>query len=297
MVSRLHMTKHHGLGNDFLVVLDERQDRGTAGIGPAEALRWCDRHRGIGADGLIVGHVPDADTGVDVVMELFNADGSVAEISGNGIRCLCQAHLEHRGEPSGSVVIEAAGGRRELTARVGSEPRCLMVRVDMGPVSDIGPIDASAVVPDAVHVGSASVGNPHLVIDLGDPALVRDADVIAIGSQIDRRTPGGINVHLVAATGASALEIRHFERGAGATQACGSGATVAATLMSRWGLVEPRVEVSMPGGTAVVDVASSTTSSAFLEGPTVHIAEITVERDPAEFAANGGRRATGSRRG
>ena len=103
MTEPLRLSKHHGLGNDFVVALEARNPGLVAGAGLAVAL--CDRHRGIGADGMFFGLAPGVDD-VDLRMVLFNADGSEAEISGNGIRCLAQAELRRRGEREGTVVVD-----------------------------------------------------------------------------------------------------------------------------------------------------------------------------------------------
>lgn len=280
MTSRLRLSKHHGLGNDFLVVLAALQDGDVALPGASDAVRLCDRHRGIGADGLIVARHPGSD-GADLAMELFNADGSVAEISGNGIRCLAQAELDRRGERSGSIVVDTAAGRRQLTAWDDGDPDALTVRVDMGVVAtyDRLPFDESLLPDVALHVGAASVGNPHLVIDVGAAAAVSEFDIERVGSALDTATTGGINVHVVAVAD-DALVVRHWERGAGMTEACGSGATAAATLMAHWGLAGVRTEVAMPGGSVIVDVPSGEGGSAFLEGPTVKVADIEVRATP-----------------
>ncbi|MFM7069874.1 MAG: diaminopimelate epimerase, partial [Actinomycetes bacterium] len=125
----LQLTKHHGLGNDFLVALE----RDNPNLDPrAEQARvLCDRHRGVGADGLIYG-LAGLD-GADVRMVLMNADGSEAEISGNGIRCLGQAWLRATGRSEGEVVVDTAAGRRALRV-VRSDGDETWIRVDMGEI-------------------------------------------------------------------------------------------------------------------------------------------------------------------
>ena len=109
----VQLTKHHGLANDFLVVLDEVNGRVPA-VDGVLARQLCDRRRGIGADGLIHGEAPPAGSEVDVIMHLFNADGSRAEMSGNGIRCLGQALSEARDVREGVFVVSTDAGRRRL---------------------------------------------------------------------------------------------------------------------------------------------------------------------------------------
>ena len=111
----MRLTKHHGLANDFLVALDEVNGRALT-VDGGLARRLCDRRTGIGADGLIHGARPDATapTGADVVMHLFNSDGSRAEMSGNGIRCLVQALALARDTDGGSFTVLTDGGVRTL---------------------------------------------------------------------------------------------------------------------------------------------------------------------------------------
>ena len=125
----LRLTKYHGLGNDFLVAL--RADNPGMAPDPAVARALCDRHLGVGADGLIHGLAPGGDA-ADVHMVLLNADGSEAEISGNGIRCLGQAVLRHTGRSEGDVTVETVGGARELRTVRGDVDGELWMRVDMG---------------------------------------------------------------------------------------------------------------------------------------------------------------------
>jgi diaminopimelate epimerase len=106
----MHLAKYHGLGNDFLVAL--AADNPDLRADPAVAVALCDRHRGIGADGLVLGLAADA--GADARMVLLNSDGSEAEISGNGVRCLAQAILRRAGRSDGTVEIDTPGGRRRV---------------------------------------------------------------------------------------------------------------------------------------------------------------------------------------
>lgn len=273
MTAPLRITKSHGLGNDFLVALESRNE----GLVPSSvtAKSLCDRHRGIGADGMIFGLVPDAAVPpADVRMVLFNSDGSEAEISGNGIRCLGQAVLRAAGRREGTVVVDGAAGRRTLVAAATDDPAVDVLRVEMGEVTAGPELPPSALALDALHRGAAAVGNPHVVLHV---ASLADHDVAVVGPAVEHEVPGGANVHLLVVEGPDAIRLVHWERGAGVTEACGSGATVAAHLAHGWGLVGDSVEVRMPGGVATVDVGSP----AALAGEAVHIAEIIVDVDHA----------------
>ena len=130
------LTKHHALGNDFLVLFD---DQPLVRL-PFEVLaqRWCDRRRGIGADGLLIGLTNVAD-GYDIGMVLCNADGSRAEMSGNGIRCLAQAVARRRDQDSGTLRISTDAGPRSVDVRPGPDRRTILASVDMGEVVAIAP--------------------------------------------------------------------------------------------------------------------------------------------------------------
>ncbi len=272
----MHLSKHHGLGNDFLVVLDARHE-GALAIDGVLAARLCDRRRGIGADGLIHGAAPDADdavSGIDVVMHLFNSDGSRAEISGNGIRCLAQAVARERGESDTMVVAATDRGVRTLTVTPTDDPATCRVRVDMGMPRPGPPVPP--LVEDSLHGlhGTVDMGNPHLVVVVDDPAAI---DLATEGAWIEAQFPGGVNVEYIAVSDdRSTIELRVWERGAGITEACGSGACAAAHLTHGWGLTGAHVRVAMPGGTADVELDDTT---ATLIGPSVLVADVDVDAD------------------
>lgn len=258
----MQLTKHHGLGNDFLVH--------RIGVLPTEAARMaarlCDRRRGVGADGLIFGLDP-SDEAHDVAMALFNSDGSRAEMSGNGIRCLAQAVVAEGEEAQ--LLIETDGGVRAVSVAPTGTPGAVRARVDMGPVR-AGPESGGVRLgPGEIRCATADVGNPHLVVQVDDPAAV---DLAEAGPRLEASFPAGINVEFIASSGESTLELTVWERGAGITEACGSGACAAAFHAREWGIGSDRVEVHMPGGVAVVELGDT----ASLSGPSIRIATIEV---------------------
>jgi diaminopimelate epimerase len=259
----MRLTKHHALGNDFLVLLDI--DGGRA-IHADEVRELCDRHRGIGADGVL--RATAGTDGADATMELYNADGGRAEMSGNGIRCLAQALLQsHVAEPP-RVVIDTDAGRRVVNVDARTGPRSHVLRVDMGVVAlgDAAPQWEGDEVLRAVRVDA---GNPHLVLHVPDIDWGPDPGVL--GREIDSVTPGGINVHLVASGPKPGdLAMRTWERGAGLTLACGTGACAAAVAGLSWELVGTEVSVHMPGGVADVVLGETVT----LRGPTTSIGAV-----------------------
>jgi len=269
----MRLTKHHGLGNDFLVVLEEVN--GPVVADATLARRLCDRRRGIGADGFIVGARPsptDADA-ADVVMRLWNADGSRAEMSGNGIRCLAQAVAMARDEHTATYVVATDAGRRDVVVHDDAEHRLASVSVAMGTVADgpVVPAEVAERLTDTRHA-TVDVGNPHLVVWVPDLTAV---DLVGTGSWIESRFDAGINVEFIATTAeADTIDLLVWERGAGVTEACGTGAVAAATRAHQWGLVDREVRVRMPGGAAEVLVPATPTDEAVLIGPAQHIATI-----------------------
>lgn len=277
---RVLLTKHHGLGNDFLVLVD--LDDATP-IDAALAIALCDRRRGIGADGLI--RVSPGTDAADVTMVLRNADGSPAEMSGNGIRCLALAVARHRSVASLDLRVATGGGVRAVSLRTGRAGSA-EVEVDMGkarpgPEPDTGwlSLPVTAVLlqgPEGEHPGISTLdlGNPHLVVLVDDPDAV---DLAEAGPVAERQFSAGINVGFVApaAGEADALDLRVWERGAGITEACGTGAAAAAHAAHEWGLVGERVTVHLPGGDVSVDIGDTLT----LSGPAVHVADCTVDDD------------------
>ncbi|MGY6502173.1 MAG: diaminopimelate epimerase [Acidimicrobiales bacterium] len=268
----MRLSKHHGLRNDFLVVLDEVNGRAVE-VGPDTARLLCDRRAGLGADGLIHGARTEShDT--DVTMHLWNADGSRAEMSGNGIRCLAQAVAVARGGRAGQVVAETDAGRRHLDVTLTTEPDAVAVRVDMGLVGE-GPDHSGLTLPFATkEIGTADLGNPHLVAWVDSHDALDAVDLASAGPDAERHFPHGVNLEVITSgPDPDSLALRVWERGVGITQACGTGACAAAALAARWGLVRDVVRVDMPGGSVVVELVDG---RAVLTGPAVHVADIEV---------------------
>lgn len=263
-MTTLTLTKHHGLGNDFLLLLDPG---GRQPVDAALARFLCDRRLGVGADGII--RVTAGTDGADVTMHLRNADGSVAEISGNGIRCLAQAVIDAGLVAGPNLTVATPAGVRRLTMRGPGGQGTVRVSVDMGPAK-VGPEEPQPT-PDR-GVRPVDMGNPHLVV--WGPAFTTE-DVHGMGAQIEARTPGGINVEFVTiGPGPDQLTMRVWERGVGETMACGTGACAAAAAAHQWGLVGPRVVVHQPGGDAEVEVRPDTV---ILTGPATRVARVEAE--------------------
>lgn len=264
----LQLTKLHGLGNDFLVHLGGTDDTGDRA---ALARRVCARHHGIGADGLLTAVPGDAPE--QWTMTLHNADGSRAEMSGNGIRCFAQAVTRHLGLDGPSELrIATDAGERIVNVSATSDPDVIVATVDMGHAAR-GPIMRADGRPDRRRIHQAAtfdLGNPHLVLLVDEP---EDVDVALEGPEWEALFPGGINVHFVVADGDDALTQVTWERGAGVTEACGTGASAAAAASHRWGLVGDDVTVAMPGGSVRVQLGDHL----LLTGPSEWIADLTVK--------------------
>lgn len=281
------LTKHHGLGNDFLVHLtDDPSAFDDRAAWVERAVRWCHRHHGVGADGLLVGLHGPAASGVDLVMLLVNADGSIAEMSGNGIRCFAQAEALRRNQERGTLQIQTDGGLRTVeyaaTPTSARHQGTIVANVDMGPAGPGPEVDPNRVPVydgndyralglDAAKSATFDLGNPHLVLLVEDPD---DIDLALAGPHHESGYPDGMNVHFVAPTPgeADAMTMRVWERGAGITEACGTGATAVARAAHDWGLVGERVTIHMPGG----DVEVAVGDSMVLRGPSVFIAGVVV---------------------
>ena len=259
-MQRYDLHKFHGLGNDFLVWFRPEVPNDASAL----AKRWCDRRAGIGADGLIVA----IDHRKAPQFVLFNADGSRAEVSGNGLRCFAHAITSRRGLDDLDLEVATDAGPRGVSIS-GALNESASASVDMGaprPGPTVEAADVLAVV-EALRIDTVDCGNPHIVIEVADPSAI---DLAAVGPAIEALfTPHGINVHLVAPT-ADGLRMRTWERGAGLTMACGSGACAAAAVAHRTHPDQATVRVEMAGGTAVVEVADHLV----LAGPSVYIAAV-----------------------
>ena len=267
----LSLSKYHGWGNDFLVAAD---DDLPAGIDRAElARRLCDRRRGIGADGLLLSA---SARGYTATMTLYNADGSLAMMSGNGIRCFAQ-HLARRSNSLAEQTIVTGSGVRRVTLAASGRTGVVEASVGMGPVLVIPAPegwDRIGAHPDR-PVAHLSLGNPHTVVGVDDVAAV---DLEGLG-----RTVPETNLEIIEpGPEPHAVTMRVHERGAGVTEACGTGACASAWAAVSWGLVPAsadEVVVHMPGGSARVRLNHPVPGEVTLTGPAVLIGDVAVDVD------------------
>ena len=203
-------------------------------------------------------------------MLLHNADGSFAEMSGNGIRCLAQALAMNNQTGAASFEIDTGGGRRHVEID-GDGPEA-QITVNMGSVGP-GPGVHDEIVNDLGHSMSATadLGNPHLVVVVDDCLTV---DMSDLGSRYEALYPDGINIEVISVTdGASdKLDMVVWERGVGVSSACGTGAVAAAVRAHQWDLVQDEVRVQMPGGSVQVFVGKEP----MLTGPAQYVGAIEV---------------------
>jgi len=241
------LVKAHAFGNDFL--LAERRALSPDADLPEFARRSCDRHRGVGGDGLMVLDFT-ADGARSV---LFNADGGIAELSGNGIRCAA-AWIAHRGalERDATIVIETGAGPRRLTLVEPGFPRAVF-RADMGSPEDLRR-ETLTVDGSPVEVVVLRVGNPQCVV-LG-PVTHERLTALASKLAVHPAFPAGTNVELAAVEAKDRVRILIWERGVGPTEASGTGACAAAVAAAAFGGASRDVEVVSPGGSQRVEWTS-----------------------------------------
>lgn len=273
----MKFVKMHGTGNDFLLV----EARGDEHDWNALAEAMCERHFGAGADGLML-VLPSEKA--DVRMRLFNPDGSEAEVSGNGVRCLVKYVVERNvARPKdGRVTIEASHGL--LEAEPVMEGGCVAsVRLSMGaprlapeevpvlaeksPVLDF-PLEVEG---QTLPVTCVSMGNPHAV--LLQQAPVEEFPLEVLGPKVEHHPafPERVNFGVARLLSRERMELRVWERGAGETLACGSGSCAATVAARLHGLIGDRVSISQPGGELVVEWDG--TGNVFLSGPAEFVFE------------------------
>ena len=250
----MRFSKWHGIGNDYIIVAREDLEAAGIEVTPEWARALCDRHFGIGADGILV--MGPSET-ADAHMEIRNPDGSTAEMCGNGIRMAARWLVEDAGHPRGRLAIDTAGGTVYPHVEDGG-----MVRVDMGRPEQQGRLTVNAA--GTAFVGDVvRVGNPHFVVR----AAPSDAHVLEAGPVLERAEafPDRTNVEFYEPTGASSVRMRVWERGVGETLACGSGACATGLVAVHAGDATAPVEVELPGGVLEIDVADD--GSVTMTGP------------------------------
>ncbi len=274
---RIAFTKMHGLGNDF-VLIDAWAGQPIPDA--ARVRRIADRHFGVGCDQLLVIDRPDV-PGADIRYRIFNADGSTAGQCGNGIRCVAR-YLHDRGRLAGERLV-AATGERMLEAWLDADGA---VRVNMGEPElepDRIPLLAKArstvyemeVAGERLAVGAVSMGNPHAVLVVPD---VDVAPVATLGAALEQHPafPERVNAGFMQVVDRGRIRLRVFERGAGETLACGTGACAAVVSGRVRGLLDARVTVRLRGGELRIDWAGEG-ETVWMTGPADYVFEGSID--------------------
>ena len=277
MSKAIRFWKIHGLGNDYILIVDKdqtiKEDKAST-----IARKLCQRKFSVGADGLLL--LSDSDR-ADVSMKIFNADGSEAEMCGNGIRCLAKYCYENGVVGMKEFVVETLAGLKTVRVIV-EDGEVKNVFVNMGkPVFDRGKIPmrgAGRCIYEPLKVDEGefritclSVGNPHCVIFVDD---VENVPVRAIGPLIERNTlfPQGVNVGFSQILSRGEIHTRVWERGVGETLACGTGACAAVVAANTLGKVGEKVIVHLLGGDLTIEYGESLS----LLGPAEKVFEGTI---------------------
>ena len=278
-------TKMHGLGNDFVVVDATRAPfRPTA----QQARLLADRRLGVGCDQILVLE-PPASSDVDFDYRIYNSDGSESGQCGNGARCLGLYVRENKLSGKSMLRVRTITGVLELQPLTGG-----VVRVNMGVPNfepNAIPFDAASRSPKytltlndgvMIEMGAVSIGNPHAVMPVAD---VDRAPVAELGAALQKHPafPQSVNVGFLQVIDSTTARLRVFERGAGETLACGSGACAAAVIGALWGKLGPSVAMKMNGGTLDIEWAGEG-QPVFMTGPavTVYQGELNWEGEWAE---------------
>jgi diaminopimelate epimerase len=268
-MTSVRLSKLEATGNDFLVTSDPVDER--------LAVQLCDRHFGVGADGLLV--LGTGRDGADCSMRLFNASGGVAEMSGNGVRGLAWVAVRDGLGDGKQLTVATDAGVRVVDLEMDRSGALTRATVDMGPVT-FEPAAIPLVAPSAFDLeatfhgvtyqgDAAGMGNPHLVLLVDDPA---DARVTQHGPRLehDDRFPNRTNVEFIAVEDRGRLQMRVWERGVGETLSCGTGACASAAVAHRRGLVDDDVTVVVPGGELQVALGETIR----LGGPVRHLFDV-----------------------
>jgi diaminopimelate epimerase len=271
----LQFSKYQGLGNDFLLLdgrsLGDPED--AFGLTPERVRRLCDRRFGVGADGVILALPPQE--GGELRMRIFNADGTEPEMCGNGIRCLARFLADSDGDVAPRRwQVETLAGR--IVPALAEDGR---IRVDMGapfltpetiPTAlDVGeeglPVGLLEVLGQPLAVAAAGMGNPHAVVPVDDVAAI-DLESLGAALEVHEAFPARTNVHFVEVIAPDHLVMRVWERGAGPTLACGTGACATLVACHLLGLADRQARLDLPGGPLEIhwDEASG---HVFMTGP------------------------------
>ncbi len=284
----LPFVKMHGLGNDYVYV-----DGFTYDVQNPEALamKMADRHFGVGSDGLILVLAPEPGVDAHCRMRMFNADGSEGEMCGNGIRCVCKFAHDHELFPGARsatpMLVQTRNGVLTLDYQVGDDDTVSTVTVDMGePRLEPGEVPIDTAHADAtdqpqtfvvtldgqsMEATCVSTGNPHAVIYVDDLEPVR-AELDRVGPKLEHHPafPQRANIHFACVLGQDEAEVVHWERGSGATLACGTGASAVCVAGVLTGRTQRDLTTYLPGGPLQLRWDGKT-NHVFMTGPATEV--------------------------
>ncbi len=257
----LDFEKYEGLGNDFIVV--DATHEGAVSIDAARRL--CDRRLGVGADGVLL-VLPPADATADGRMVVINADGSIPEMCGNGLRCVALHVARERGIENGRLTFETGAGLRPCV--IDDVDRRGHITVDMGTVRWVEDVSID-VDGETWELALGDAGNPHAITRRS----VTRAEIDRVGPKIAThpRFPAGTNVEFTVMRSPTEIDLIVWERGVGVTQACGTGAcaTVAVAIAKGWAPVDTPIKVHLLGGDLDIHIDAKGTTR--MAGPAKHV--------------------------
>lgn len=261
----MHLTKMHGLGNDYLYYYGEMKNP------EAVSIKYSERHFGIGSDGVItISHSDIA----DFKMRIFNADGSEAMMCGNGVRCVGKYVYDKGYTDKKELVIETLSGLKYLSLKT-KNGKVFEVTVNMGKVSVDKPVELTTPEGDA-KVTPVSVGNPHAVSFIEN---AEEAPLTTLGKALEHHEffPNGVNAEFVQVLDRNVLRMRVWERGSGITMACGTGAcaSAAAAVAAGYCDLNTDITVKLDGGDLKINVKDDNT--VMMTGPAEFVCECEVE--------------------
>jgi diaminopimelate epimerase len=288
------LAKYHGLGNDFLIAdLRHGAPPGPSCEDPRSVIALCDRHTGVGADGVLA-LLPAETPGSHARMRVLNADGGEAEMCGNGIRCVAKFLYERdpglalpiltidTGAGPLACAVRTAGGRVESVTVDMGRPRLRRGEIPMTGPADERCVAVPLTVGDrTVAITAVSMGNPHAVafVDETGPALRALAERVGPAIETHAWFPQRTNAELARIAGPDRIELVVWERGCGITRACGTGAcatAVAACLAGGHASPGREIAVRLPGGELAITVAPDL-STVHMRGPTRHVFDVEVD--------------------
>ncbi len=246
--------KYHGTGNDFILIPPQPQDARQL------ARKLCDRHFGIGADGLMIPHPSDI---ADIRMEYINRDGTPAPMCGNGLRCFVKYCLAHGLLPKGPVTVETLAGIIDVNAQ--DDIISLNLNKPQFELSEELVINNESVIIEGIPMHTVFLGTLHAIV-ITDETM----DIHRLGEKLSYhpRFPQAINLNFVEVIDRTAIKVKTHERGAGWTLSCGTGSAASAVITHRLNLTDANVTVKVEGGQLNVHIGEDV----ILSGPAVKIA-------------------------